>query len=74
MEHNPEYFFSDLSRFVEQIDDVDYINLLLTSVGCVAQFRVSSGLIADPSIVKEEHDGQRDDRSGVRQYQGRTGE
>lgn len=37
VEHNPEGFFSDLSKFVEQIDDVDYINLFLTSVGYVAQ-------------------------------------
>lgn len=36
VEHNPEGFFSDLPKFVEQIDDVDYINLFLTSVGCVA--------------------------------------
>jgi len=35
VEHNPGRFFSDLSKFVEQIDDVDYINLFLTSVGCV---------------------------------------
>ncbi|KAF9647728.1 Elongator complex protein 1 [Thelephora ganbajun] len=33
VEHNPDSFFSDLSKLVEQIDDVDYINLFLTSVG-----------------------------------------
>ena len=33
VEHNPDGFFSDLSKFVEQIEDVDYINLFLTSVG-----------------------------------------
>ena len=37
VQHNPDGFFSDISKFVEQVDDVDYINLLLTSVGCVAQ-------------------------------------
>jgi len=36
VEHNPDDFFSDLSKFVEQIDNVDYINLFLTSVGCVS--------------------------------------
>ena len=35
VEHNPDGFFSDLPKFLEQIDDVDYINLFLTSVGCV---------------------------------------
>jgi elongator complex protein 1 len=35
VEHDPDRFFSGLSKFVEQIDDVDYINLFLTSVGCV---------------------------------------
>ena len=38
VEHNPDRFFSDLSKFVEQIDDVDYINLFLTSVGCVGLY------------------------------------
>lgn len=33
--HNPEAFFSRISTFLEQIDDVDYINLFLTSVGYV---------------------------------------
>ena len=35
VEHSPDGFFSDLPKFVEQIDDVDYINLFLTSIGCV---------------------------------------
>jgi len=39
IEHNPDVFFSDLSTFVEQIDDVDYINLFLTSVGYVDLYR-----------------------------------
>ena len=38
VEHNPDRFFSDLSKFVEQIDDVDYTNLFLTSVGCVGLY------------------------------------
>ena len=35
VEHSPDGFFSNLSKFVEQIDEVDYINLFLTSVGYV---------------------------------------
>lgn len=38
VEHDPDRFFSDLSKFVEQIDDVDYVNLFLTSVGCVGLY------------------------------------
>jgi hypothetical protein len=44
VEHKPDGFFSDLSKFVEQIDDVDYINLFLTSVGCVDLIEAFSGL------------------------------
>jgi len=33
VEYNPDGFFSGLSEFVEQVDDVDYINIFLTSVG-----------------------------------------
>ena len=38
VEHNPDGFFSGLSAFVEQIDEVDYVNLFLTSVGCVGLY------------------------------------
>ncbi|KAI0785729.1 IkappaB kinase complex IKAP component [Abortiporus biennis] len=33
VEHNKDAFISNLASFVEQVDDVDYINLFLTSVG-----------------------------------------
>lgn len=36
VDHSPEGFFADLPGFVEQINDVDYINLFLTGVGYVA--------------------------------------
>ncbi|KAH7910038.1 pol II transcription elongation factor [Hygrophoropsis aurantiaca] len=33
VEHNKDAFMSNVAAFVEQIDDVDYVNLFLTSVG-----------------------------------------
>ena len=54
VEHKPDGFFSDLPKFVEQIDDVDYINLFLTSVGCVDPYRGRSEVQLTPHIVKEE--------------------
>ena len=33
LEHNKEGFIQSIPHFVEQVSDVDYINLFLTSVG-----------------------------------------
>ena len=36
LEHKRDAFMGNLSLFVEQVDDIDYINLFLTSIGLVA--------------------------------------
>lgn len=35
VEHNKDAFMSRLPQFLEQVNDVDYINLFLTSIGYV---------------------------------------
>ena len=35
VDHDRAAFMSRLASFVEQVDDVDHINLFLTSLGCV---------------------------------------
>lgn len=37
VEHDRVAFLRGLPAFVEQVEDVDYLNLFLTSVGCVAR-------------------------------------
>ena len=39
-DHNPRGFRDNLSSFVEQVDDVDYINLFLASLGYAFSFSV----------------------------------
>lgn len=36
VEHNQDAFMAGVSEFVDQVQDVDYINLFLTSVGSVS--------------------------------------
>ena len=38
VEHNREAFIKAIPSFVEQVSDVDYINLFLTSLGYVVSF------------------------------------
>ena len=38
VDHNREAFMKNLPTFVEQVKDVDYINLFLTSLGYAFQF------------------------------------
>lgn len=35
VDHDQAAFLDGLSSFIEQVDDVDHINLFLTSLGCV---------------------------------------
>ena len=35
VEHNPEAFMRGVPAFVDQVEDVDYINLFLTNIRCV---------------------------------------
>ncbi len=35
VEHNRDAFMQGIPSFLEQVPDVDYINLFLTSLGCV---------------------------------------
>lgn len=36
VEHDPHVFHENISSFVDQIDDVDHLNLFLTSIGYVS--------------------------------------
>ncbi|KAI6007771.1 pol II transcription elongation factor [Pisolithus orientalis] len=44
VEHNEEAFMAGISRFIEQIEEVDYINLFLSSIG---QSELSAKTISD---------------------------
>lgn len=44
VEHNQEVFMASISAFVDQIEDVDYINLFLTSVG---RSQLPAGVVAN---------------------------
>ncbi len=35
VEHNRDAFIQGIPSFLEQVSDVDYLNLFLTSLGCV---------------------------------------
>src|SRR5882762_4408108 len=40
VDHDRVAFMGRLSSFIEQVDDVDHINLFLTSLGCVIPYRI----------------------------------
>lgn len=44
VQHNQDAFMAGVSKFVDQVQDVDYINLFLTNVGSVSFYLMSSAL------------------------------
>ena len=48
VKHNPKAFFDRVASFVNQVDEVDYINLFLTVIGCVPRSYIPGPSYAFP--------------------------
>ena len=49
VKHNPKAFFDRVASFVNQVDEVDYINLFLTVIGCVPRSYIPRSILCLPS-------------------------
>ena len=45
VEHDPDVFLDNIPLFIDQIDDVDFFNLFLTSLGFVRKFGLSCRIL-----------------------------